>query len=358
MNVSPNVDDVDDVARSAEAATTLMSGSGHDHHLEVSLGLWQDRPASEVIDTALLADRLGYRSVWIGEMATWDAFALGAHLGVQFQHSGLVLGPFAVAVRDPAMIAIGVASVAALTRRPVSVALGTSSTVVVENWHGRSRRRSGVMLAESARALRQLLDGEKVSFDGEVIRSWGYRLRLPAPSSELVIAAFGDQALSAAAAYADRLVLNLVDPSSVRDLVAKLQVAADTIGRPRPRVAVWTTCAVNPSAEGVEQVRRGVTGYLSAPGYSDMFRRAGFGDVVDFALTKPHPGELLGRIPVDLVRVTGLLGDESHIEARIKEYIDAGADDIVIIPSATDDDPAGERTLRAMADVGPRLQAP
>jgi probable F420-dependent oxidoreductase len=346
----------DERERVGDVETALSDGGEeHAHHLEVSLGLWQDRPAAEVIDTALLADRLQYRSVWIGEMATWDAFALGAHLAGQFQHSSLVLGPFAVAVRDPAMIAIGVASVAALARRPVSVALGTSSTTVVENWHGRSRRRSGAMLAESAQALRQLLDGEKVNFDGEVIRSWGYRLRLPAPSSELVIAAFGDQALNAAAAFADRLVLNLVDPSSVADLTSKIQTAADATSRPRPRVAVWMTCAVNPSAAGVEQVRRGVTGYLSAPGYSEMFRRAGFGDVVDFALTRPHPSDLLSRIPVELVRVTGLLGDESQIANRIQEYIDAGADDIVIVPSATDDDPAGEGTLRAMIEVGTRL---
>ena len=118
--------------------------------LEVSLGLWQDRPPEEVIRTAALADALGYRAVWIGEMATWDAFVLGAHVGHSFEHANLVLGPFAVAVRDPAMIAIGVASVAALTGREVSVALGTSSTTVVESWHGRDRGRSGRALAESA----------------------------------------------------------------------------------------------------------------------------------------------------------------------------------------------------------------
>lgn len=343
-------------ARVTQVETASAEGGrGHAHHLEVSLGLWQDRPASEVIDTAILADQLKYRSVWIGEMATWDAFALGAHLASQLQHSSLVLGPFAVAVRDSAMIAMGVASVAALARRSVSVALGTSSTTVVENWHGRSRRHSGTMLAESAQVVRQLLDGEKVNFDGAAIRSWGYRLRLPAPSSELVIAAFGDQALSAAAAFADRLVLNLVDPSSVHELTLKLHKAADAVGRPRPRVAVWTTCAVDPSPAGIEQVRRGVTGYLSAPGYSDMFRRAGFDDIVDFALTSPHPSQLLARVPVELVRVTGLLGDESTIAARIAEYITAGADDIVIVPSATEDDPAGERTLRVMAEVGTRL---
>jgi probable F420-dependent oxidoreductase len=327
-----------------------------DIRLEVSLGLWQDRPAEEVIRTAEIADSLGFGSVWVGEMATWDAFALGAHIGSRFQNASLVLGPFAVAVRDPAMIAMGAASVAALSGRTVSVALGTSSPVVVEQWHGRDRSRPGLALAESARATRLLLDGAKADVSGEVVRSNGYRLRLAPPRSELVIAAFGPMAIRTAAEFADRMVLNLLDPQAVRDLVASLRAAADSLGRPRPRVAVWTSCAIDPGAAAIDQLRRGVVGYLAAPGYADMFRRAGFGDLVDYARTRPHPSDLLARVPAELNRVVGLVGTVDEVEARIKEYAVAGADDIVLVPSATDDDPAGEHTLRSAADLNARLR--
>ena len=177
--------------------------------IEVSLGLWQDRPAPEALDTARLVDELGFPALWIGEMATYDAFALATRLGAASPGAGpgavpthrarLVLGPFAVTVRDPMMIAMGAASVAALTGRPVSVALGTSSTVVVEQWHGRSRARAGSALAESAQAVRALLDGGKPVLAGEVVRTSGYHLRLPAPGGELVVAAFGPLAARAAA---------------------------------------------------------------------------------------------------------------------------------------------------------------
>ena len=46
--------------------------------LGVSLGLWQDRDPLEALETARIADELGYPELWIGEMATWDAFALAA----------------------------------------------------------------------------------------------------------------------------------------------------------------------------------------------------------------------------------------------------------------------------------------
>jgi probable F420-dependent oxidoreductase len=322
--------------------------------IEVSLGLWQDRPPEEVIRTALLADELGYPAVWVGEMATWDAFALGAHVGREFTAARLILGPFAVSVRDPAMIAMGVASVAALTGREIGVALGTSSPMVVEHWHGRDRAGSSTALSESAEVVRTLLDGGRGQLDGVVIRTRGYRLRLAPTRSELIIAAFGDAAINAAARYADRMVLNLLDTPSVAALTQKLGAAAAEAGRTRPRVAVWACAAVDPGPAALEQLRRGVVGYLAAPGYREMFRRAGFPDLVDYALTRPHPRDLLAAVPLALVEAVGIVGDEPTVAARIGEYLAAGADDVVIVPSATDDDPAAENTLRVIARLAER----
>jgi alkanesulfonate monooxygenase SsuD/methylene tetrahydromethanopterin reductase-like flavin-dependent oxidoreductase (luciferase family) len=129
--------------------------------LSVSLGLWQDRPAGEVVRTAEVADALGYGEIWIGEMATFDAFALGAVVAQRTSRAALTVGPLAVAVRDPVMIAMGAGSLAELTGRTVNVALGSSSPVVVEQWHGRRQERTALALAESATAVRALLDGER-----------------------------------------------------------------------------------------------------------------------------------------------------------------------------------------------------
>src|SRR5208282_4357663 len=118
--------------------------------LAVSLGYWQDRPPEEALLTAKAADRLGYGELWLGEMATYDAFALATAAGLATERIRLVIGPLAVSVRDPMQIARGVASVAALTGRPTAVALGTSSPLVVGDWHGRDPAGSQVMLRESA----------------------------------------------------------------------------------------------------------------------------------------------------------------------------------------------------------------
>lgn len=320
--------------------------------LSVSLGLWQDRPADEALATARAAESAGYEQLWVGEMATWDAFALATAIGARTESISLTLGPLAVAVRDPAMIAMGAASVAALTERPVDVALGTSSDVVVREWHGRSRKRGVTALRESAQAVRTLLAGEKATLDGEVVRSVGYRLRLPAPRCQLTIAAFGAGAVEVAARYGDRMVLNLVSPATANRLVTALADAARQAGRPRPPVAVWAVAAVDPDEAAIEQLRRAVVGYLAAPGYADMFRAAGFGEVVELARSRPHPRDLLAAVSPALVESVGLVGSAERIREQADAYARAGVDELVIVPACTDADPTGAHTLR-QAGRGP-----
>jgi probable F420-dependent oxidoreductase len=337
--------------------------------LSVSLGLWQDRPAAEVVRTAQVADALGYGEIWIGEMATFDAFALGAVVAERTTRAALTIGPLAVAVRDPVMIAMGAGSLAELTGRTVNVALGSSSPVVVQQWHGRRQQRTALALAESAAAVRILLDGGKADVAGEVIRTRGFRLRTRAPGSPLTIAAFGRGAVKVAARHADRMVINLVTPKSAARLVEMLHDECQAAGRPVPPVAAWVAAVVGPAAggpavagpavagpavaglagAGVEQLRRGLVGYMSAPGYGEMFAEAGFADVVRFARTGPHPGELLAAIPPEIVGHVSLVGDEPGVRARIAEYADAGVDEIALVPGSSEADPAGVGTLTALA---------
>ena len=107
--------------------------------ISVVTPLWQDRPAAENVEVARNAERLGFEQLWIGEMATYDAFAFATAVGSNPGSMGLNIGPLAVSVRTPMTMAMGAASVASLTGRPTRLAIGTSSTVVVEEWHGRAR---------------------------------------------------------------------------------------------------------------------------------------------------------------------------------------------------------------------------
>ncbi|KUJ69502.1 LLM class F420-dependent oxidoreductase [Streptomyces albus subsp. albus] len=330
-----------------------MSASQAPPRLAVALGLWQDRPPGEALATALSADTLDVAELWIGEMATYDAFALATAIGLTTHHIPLTLGPLAVAVRDPMMTVMGAATVAHLTGRPTRIALGTSSPVLVSQWHGRARNRPATGLAESATALRSFLTTGTADLDGKAVSTRGYRMRLPAPENHLTLAAFGPAALRVAARHADRLVLALVTAPMAADLAACL--GHHCRQGTRIPVAVWLPVAVTDGRQAEEaalaQVRRMLVGYLAAPGYAEMFTAAGYGETVAFARTRPHPRELLRAVPHDLVRAVSAIGDEPTVRDRLRDYA-AVADQIALLPCATDHDPAGARTLTALAGPG------
>ena len=288
----------------------------------VALGYWQDADPLEAIVTAELADELGYGELWLGEMATFDAFALATAVGLRTASIALTIGPLAPAVRDAAGLAMGVASVAALVGRPVQLAIGASSPVVVERWHGRAYDAPATLLRETVAALRPLLDGGTPA-------PGGYRLRLDPPRSTITVAAFGPAAVRVASVVADRMVINLCTPAQAAALKVDVPLAA------------WVPAAIDPTAEALDQLRRGVVPYLAAPGYGEMFIDAGFGDVVALARSGAHPRDVFAAVPRQLVAAIAIL-DAADVEQW--DFVD----ELVVVP-ATAGDPGGRRTLEALA---------
>lgn len=302
----------------------------------VSLGYWQDAPPLEALDTARLADELGYPELWLGEMATFDAFTLATAVGVSASSLTLTIGPLAVAVRDPAMLAMGAASVAALTGRPVGLAIGTSSPVVVGGWHGRDPSAGVRRLREAAIALSLLFAGDRAP--------GGYRLRLPAPRSPLTIAAFGPAAVRVAAEHGDRMVVNICTPAATARLREELEEASAAAGRPAPPLAAWVPAAVDPDDAAIDQLRRGLVPYVAAPGYGEMFAEAGYGDIVALARSGARPADVLAAVPRELVASIAAVGDADTCRAFLDRY----PADVAVVP-ATAGDPGGRRTLSALA---------
>jgi probable F420-dependent oxidoreductase len=307
-----------------------------------------DRPPTEVLDVAAVADRLGHRELWIGEGPTWDAFALATAIGAATERVALTAGPIPVSVRDPASIARGAAAVETLTGRSVGVALGTSSVRVVEGVHGRSRAHAATVLADSASQLRRLVGPLAPPLDPSEAPRHGFRRRLPPASGPLTVAAFGDRAIAVAAEHADRMVLDMVSPEQVRMLRGKLDAAAARVDRPAPRLAAWLPAAVDPEPAAYDQILGAIAGYLTVSAYRDVFIAAGFGAAVDLAAEGVDRERLVAALPPEAAGVVGLVGDIASVRARLEEYAAAGLDEAAIHP-ATTGDPAGERTLAALA---------
>lgn len=103
---------------------------------EAALPFWLDRPDDEVLEIALEVQRVGLGTLWIGEMATFDAIALGTAVGDRAPGLRLQLGPLAIGVRSPVAIALGAGSVASLTGDVVHGDIAQFPDVLLRLFHG------------------------------------------------------------------------------------------------------------------------------------------------------------------------------------------------------------------------------
>jgi probable F420-dependent oxidoreductase len=293
-----------------------------------------------------LADRLGYRELMISESTGHDAFALAASLGSG--RAALCLGPVPAAVRDPVTVARGAASVAALTGRPVGVAIGASTSAVVEEWHGRSRADSATIVAECAAVLRGpqpgsgLLAGREMDFAGVLVRTRGFTGALPASGAGLSVLAFGTELIEVAVARADRVILPIGTVEHIARLRGGLQLDAERTERPVPRLALWVPAAVDPQDAARRELMRGLVPYLRAPGFTGMFTEAGFGEVVRLARSGAHLRSVVAAAPPELLDAVAAVGSVEQVRAALAEYRAVGVDDVILVPH----DPA---TLEALA---------
>jgi probable F420-dependent oxidoreductase len=317
-----------------------------DRRLSVVLPYWLDRPSEEALAVAGAAERAGYARLWIGEMATFDAFALATAIGTRAPRLALTIGPLAIGVRTPVAMALGVSSVATLIERPVDLALGASSPAIVLGWHDRPWEGLPQQMRETVAVLRRLLAGERVDFDGRRVRTRGFRLQRAQPTTAITVAAFGPAMTRVAAATADEVVLNLVTPAHVAEVRAAVDAAAGAAGRSAPRLAVWVPAALDPGTAARRQLASQLAVYLAPPGYGEMFAALGFGALVDAARAGNPRRDLAAAIPDALLESIGAVGGVGDVAARVAAYAAAGADDVALVPT-TAEDPGGERLLAA-----------
>ncbi|WP_099184687.1 MULTISPECIES: LLM class F420-dependent oxidoreductase [Mycobacterium] len=320
--------------------------------VEVAVPFWLDRPDHEAMEVALAASDAGFDALWIGEMATYDAFALATAVGLRAPHLTLKIGPLAVGVRGPVALALGVGSVASLTGNRVDLALGASSPAIVSGWHNRRWAHHVPVMRETIECLRSILAGERVDYVGRHVSSHGFRLRDAPPDTRIALGAFGPGMILLAAQRADEVVLNLASPARVAQVREVLDTEAAAVRRRAPRLTIWVPVAVNPGAAAHAQVAAQLAVYLAPPGYGEMFAALGFGDLVRGARTGATRRELAAAIPVELLDQVGALGGADRIAARLRAYHRAGADCLAVVPS-TAEDPGGRMTLRTVREIVP-----
>jgi F420-dependent oxidoreductase-like protein len=288
----------------------------------------QDAPApTNLVDTAVhearQAYQLGIRSVWIGQRFDYDAIGLAGLIGREVP--GLAVGTSAVPIigRHPLLLGAQAQTTQAATagRFRLGIALGAKEFLhTVLGTTGDSQIKP---LREFLTALDPLLRTGDVDFAGELITArtpWPSAVPGAQPPPPILVAAMGPRALRITGELADGSLPFLAGPKTLAEfLVPMINAAAESAGRPRPRVVALANGLVTDAVRGTRDAAFArMSFYESIPSYRAVLDREG--------------AERAGELAV--------IGSREQVTAQIHRYAEAGATEVVLGQSSlggTDD---------------------
>jgi F420-dependent oxidoreductase-like protein len=262
---------------------------------------------------------VGLDSAWASQIFGYDALTLLAVVGREVPDIELGTAVVPTYPRHPVMLAEQALTVQAAIGGRLTLGIGLSHQVVIENVFGLSFDRPARHMREYLSILTPLLLGEQVAFTGETLKAATFGpLEVNAPAPPVLVAALGPTMLALAARLASGTVTWMTGPATIESHVVPLisQAAAEA-GRGEPRVTVGLPVCVTSDVAGARHKAAEVFAvYGGLPSYRAMLDREGAGGPADVAI----------------------VGTKDEVSAQVRRLADIGASDFVGAPFGTADE--------------------
>jgi len=317
---------------------------------QTRLGVVVSAPdSSAVLSSIASMEQRGIPAAWLTSAGAGGADPLGALVGAALRTQHILLGTAITQTfpRHPIAVVQQVQVLAQLAPGRFRLGLGTSGRAGMEQTYGVNFRAPLGHLREYLRIVKTLLHTGAVDFAG---RYYQAHSRISAPLDVPVMAAaLGEKAYELCGAEADGAISWVCPGAYLRDVaLPALQRGADSAGRPVPPLVAHAPVCVHDHPEEVRAaIRQQFGGFARAPFYQNMFRTAGFEEVMQ------------GTWSDAMIDAVALSGDEARVAEALSGLFALGASEILVSPVPVGDDRAAslERTLRLLSQVAQSVQA-
>ncbi len=293
----------------------------------------QVQTIDEHVQRAVDAERDGFDSIVYAQIFGADALTVIALAGKETERIELGVAVMPAYPRHPFVMAQQALSVQAATGGRLMLGIGLSHKPVIENMWGLSYDKPARYMREYLSVLQPLLQGQPVSYQGEVFHVTG-ALQVPGATPPLVmIAALAPAMLRIAGEVSDGTVTWMAGRKTLEThTVPRINKAADAAGRPKPRIAAGLPVAVTDDpAAAREASNQHFQMYGQLPNYRRMLDIGGAAGPADVTIA----------------------GSEAEVEAELRALADVGVTDFsaVIYPVGDAGDTTMSRTRELMKSL-------
>jgi alkanesulfonate monooxygenase SsuD/methylene tetrahydromethanopterin reductase-like flavin-dependent oxidoreductase (luciferase family) len=208
--------------------------------------------------------------------------------------------------------------------------------------------------------VRQALAGEKTSYDGEALRSHGFRCgALPGKPMRVYLAGLREKMLNLAGEIGDGLIINFMPISAMPKILAAYRDGAAKAGRDGSGdevVARFQVGITDDVAGARNLVRAAFAGYVATPVYNKFFEWVGYDGVaqgVREAFAAKDRKATAAAMTDEFIDSVAILGSAEECREKIAAFVAAGVTTPIVSPLAAGPD-AAAAAYAALAPVSSR----
>jgi alkanesulfonate monooxygenase SsuD/methylene tetrahydromethanopterin reductase-like flavin-dependent oxidoreductase (luciferase family) len=296
-----------------------------------------------IVPFGALVQDTGAARLWMGQSLRIEghpAFAYLAGTGCQIS---VGLGVDLMVLRHPFDAALQARSVAAVMDRPVLMGYGAADPRFVTSLTGAPYDRPAKVIEEYITVMRGMVRGEHVVHQGRYFNVDQELPKFDHPLVEVGAGVLRPAMARVAGRVADAGITWLTPASYLRDIVMP-EITKAAAGRlDKPKLVAMVQMAVDrPGRNPMLLAQHGAINHLRTEHYTAMLRQAG----LDVHASDPIAGarELVeGGVYA--------YGSPAEVADRIREYYDAGVDEVIINPTAVSNMHGTKAVLQDLEEI-------
>jgi len=290
------------------------------------------RSLDAALDRVREAEQLGYHSIFTTHLAGRDSLTVLAAYATATESIALGTGVLPIYSRTPAATAQQAATIDDISERRLTLGIGVSHRVTVENWYGAQIRKPVNEMRDYVAILRAIFAGEDPPQSETFPTRFHFLGLQPRADLPIYIAALSPRMLELAGEVADGVILWLCNPDYIRDVVvAHVREGRRKADKPLDGfdIVAAVPTAVTDEVDGARAtLRADLSPYFLLPFYRRMIERSGYeADVklFDEAMERGDASAAAIAISDGFLENLAAIGPADIAAAAVERYRDAGA---------------------------------
>lgn len=229
---------------------------------------------NQILDCATHLSKYDPDSIWIPETWGMENFSMLSMVSQKATSPKIGSSIINIYSRSPALIAMGAATVDTISNSRLILGLGTSSTQIVEDFHGYQFENPISRMREYVKIIRLILSRKQVSYDGNFfkLKNFSLLIKPPRDSIPIYLAAVNEKMVQLSWEIADGVIFYLRSISELKKTIQKMQekkeidVACQII-----------TCVSHDSQKAIDRAKQTLAFYISIGKiYREFLAKNGF----------------------------------------------------------------------------------